>query len=69
MRKQRAAIAPLQSQSPQVRARHLNMGKQLARRQRDRLPVTQLLQYNCIAAALQAGKYLVEKSHFFELSS
>ncbi len=63
MRQQRAPVALLQPQPPQISPRHQHLSQQLPRGKRNRLPVAHFLQHDGIAAALQARKDLVKKSH------
>src|ERR1700674_4387332 len=68
MRQQRATVALLQPQPPQISPRHQHLSQQVPRCERNRLPVAQFLQHYGIAAAFQARKNLFEKSHlFFEI--
>ena len=50
----------------QVCSRHEHLGQQLARCQRNHLPIAHFLQYDGITAPFKAGKDLVEKSHRFK---
>ena len=63
VRQQRAPVALLQPQPPQISPRHLHLREQLPRGKRNRLPVAHFLQHDGIAAALQTRKDLFEKSH------
>ena len=61
MGQQRAPVALLQPQPPQVRPRHLHLVEQLPGRDRDRLTAPQFLENNVVATLLQAGKNLFKK--------